>query len=182
MNRTLRKATGLLPALAALAILAAALLLASGIIPLHLYAVSSDSMSPGLPVKSVVVVDTEQGHAVGDVITFRLGDSAVTHRLTEIENDGTYVTKGDNVEDVDPFTVTEANVVGPVVASAPELGYWLVFLQQPAGLGAVIFGAFAVWMLFSAANDIDEPADSATDGDEPDDRAADDPAALPVPA
>lgn len=129
-------------------------LLASGNVPYRIYAVQSGSMSPGIPTKSMVVVHTERDYAPGDVIAFNVGDNVTTHRLIEIEADGTYVTKGDAVEQVDPFPITEEDVVGKVIGSVPELGYWLVYLQQPVGMFSVIAGAIGLWLIWSVASDL----------------------------
>jgi signal peptidase len=96
------------------------------------------------------------------VIAFQVGDTTTTHRLLEVGRDGTLVTKGDAVDQVDPFPVTEADVIGRVVGTVPELGYWLVYLQQPVGMFSVLAAGIGLWLVWSVANDLgrDRPDDS----------------------
>jgi signal peptidase I len=152
-------------------LLAVGILLASGQLPFRIYAVQSGSMSPDIPTRSAVLVHTERDYAPGDVIAFNVGDNVTTHRLLEIEPDGTYVTKGDAVEQVDPFPITEADVIGKVVGTVPELGYWLVYLQQPVGMFSVIAGGIALWLIWSVAADLgrdpEQERDIASGGDDP---------------
>ena len=160
----LRKFGNALFGLLTLAMLVGGILLASGQLPLRLYAVQSGSMSPDIPTKSMVVVHTERDYAAGDVIAFTVGDTVTTHRLVEVESDGTHVTKGDAVDQVDPFPITESDVIGKVVGSVPEVGYWLVYLQQPVGMFSVIAGGIALWMIWSVAADLGrEPQEGRSD-------------------
>ena len=107
------------------------------------YVVTTGSMVPAIPVHSVCFVNenaTLESIAVGDVISFRMGDSAlVTHRVTAI-NDGRYTTKGDanNTEDTSP--VTAENYIGKTVFVIPKIGTAAVFLHRRTGrvLAAVV--------------------------------------------
>src|SRR6266498_1989012 len=56
--------------------------------------VRSGSMEPTLPVGSLIVAKKQSHYQVGDVITFKQGNSFVTHRINNIEN-GAFQTKGD---------------------------------------------------------------------------------------
>jgi signal peptidase len=158
--RILRGAgTALLLAVPALILLVTAPM-ATGNSPLHVYTVTSNSMDPQIPVKSAVLVDERLPHTVGDIVTFRLGDDHVTHRIVAIEADGTYVTKGDALMQEDPFTITAADVVGPVVGSVPGLGWWLYYLQLPLGVGSAIAAAIAIWLVISVTRDLVREAEA----------------------
>jgi signal peptidase len=154
----LRRIGGWALAALATAVLAVGILMATGSLPYRLYAVTSGSMEPGLPVKSVVVVDAQRSYSPGDVIAFHAGPTVATHRLVGENADGSLVTQGDARQQPDPFTTSQSDVIGPVVVSAPELGYWLVYLKQPAGLASVLAGAVAIWMVFSVAADLTGPS------------------------
>jgi signal peptidase len=152
--------TALLIAIPAL-ILVVTVPMATGASPLHVYAVTSGSMDPGIPVKSAVLVDERVEYGVDDVVTYRLGDDHVTHRIVGIAPDGSYVTKGDALAQVDPFPITQADVVGPVVGSAPGLGWWLAYLQMPLGLGSLVASAIAIWLVVSVTRDLVRDAEEA---------------------
>ena len=128
----------------------------------RLYAVQTGSMSPAYPTGALVVDEppAADGGAQGAVITFKVGDGLVTHRIVESSPDG-LVTKGDANETDDPWTVPRQNVVGRVVAVVPDLGYVLVFFKQPSGALAIVTGLWAVtvlWKLFFPKSIDDESA------------------------
>ncbi len=110
------------------------------------YTVLSGSMEPTYHVGSVIytkkAVPTEL--KVGDPITYRMsGNVIVTHRITEIVNEGSplpsFRTKGDANQDADPGAPIPANaVMGKAVFSIPYLGYVSAFIQKPAGLFLLI--------------------------------------------
>ena len=118
----------------------------------RVYAVRTASMSPEYPVGSIVV-DTPpdaDGVTPGTVITFRVGDGLVTHRVYSASEEGV-TTKGDANETPDAWTIPEEFVIGHVVGSVPRLGYILIFFKQPAGVAAVTAGVFTMillWQLF----------------------------------
>ena len=112
----------------------------------RLFTVMSGSMEPAIKTGSIVVVQSEETYAVGDVITYKNGTSiknTVTHRITEITGDPdigsiNYVTKGDANEGADPLEVSSANVIGKVKASVPLLGYIIGFAQTQTGFIVLI--------------------------------------------
>ncbi|MCR5109953.1 MAG: signal peptidase I [Ruminococcus sp.] len=100
------------------------------------YVVISGSMEPAIPVQSVCFVNERiplADIAVGEVISFRMGENKpVTHRVTSISEDK-YTTKGDanNIEDATP--VTAKNYIGKTVLVIPKVGYFLSFLHTKKG-------------------------------------------------
>ena len=93
-------------------------------------AVLSGSMEPALKTGSIVFTDTEKTDPeVGDIITYRLGSSYVTHRVVEKEG-SRFVTRGDSNNGRDAALVDRSQIVGTAVFSVPILGYAAVFLQK----------------------------------------------------
>ncbi|SHJ31001.1 signal peptidase I [Hespellia stercorisuis] len=89
--------------------------------------VLSGSMEPSYPVGSLTYYHAAAFEEIkaGDVITFKAGDSLVTHRVEE-KNDlsRTLITKGDHNETQDINPVKEADLVGKTSTIAvPYLGY-----------------------------------------------------------
>lgn len=119
--------------------------------PYATYAVRTGSMSPTIPPRSAVVVH-EGEYAVGQVVSFRHDGGVITHRLLAVRADGTVVTQGDANRSPDPFTVRVSDIVGGVVAAPQHLGYWLVFLKNPAGLASVLLGLTAIVLIWSATS------------------------------
>ncbi|WP_318249312.1 signal peptidase I [Geoglobus acetivorans] len=95
--------------------------------------VLSGSMVPVIYPGDIVLVFEKNPEelSVGDIITFRSPDGRenvlITHRIINItkEDDGSLVfrTKGDAVEEPDPFTVHEDDIVGSPGILIPMLGY-----------------------------------------------------------
>jgi len=148
----------------------------------RLYAVQSGSMSPTFPTGSLVVdgPPAADGGAHGEVITFKIGDGLVTHRVVESSPTG-LTTKGDANATDDPWTISQENVVGQVVAAVPRLGYVLVFFKQPSGVLAVVTGLWTMIMLWKL---FFPPAkqESASSETPPEPTTADLPPAAPAPA
>lgn len=90
----------------------------------------SGSMEPVLKTGGIVFTDTgRKTPEIGDVITYSLGDSYVTHRVVRKE-DGCFVTKGDRNVCEDAEKVEPSQIEGIVVFSLPLLGYAAAFLQE----------------------------------------------------
>lgn len=97
------------------------------------FTVASNSMSPAIPAGSVVYVHDTGEYDPGDVITYRRGGRAVTHRIVA-ETDGGYVTAGDANEAPDEWNVEEEEaIVGEVVFSLPVYGTVLSVVDSPLG-------------------------------------------------
>ena len=69
------------------------------------YVIVSGSMEPELPVGSLCFIDCQQKEPeTGDIISYKAGDSVITHRVAEVTDEG-YVTKGDANNSKDPGLV-----------------------------------------------------------------------------
>ncbi len=76
---------------------------------------------------------------VGDVITFmENGRTAVTHRITAVNEDGTFTTKGDANNSEDLLPVKKENVIGKFLFRIPKIGDAMLFAQTPVGMLVVI--------------------------------------------
>lgn len=94
------------------------------------------SMTPTMPKNTVIIIKKIPISQVeiGDVITFKMGDSNVTHRVVEINNSGrntVLYTQGDAAQNQGSReTVTEDNFVGVVVFHIPYLGVLLNLIKD----------------------------------------------------
>jgi signal peptidase I len=123
----------------------------------RVYVVHTGSMIPTYNLGDIVIDKPATHLHKGEVITFRHSATSnviVTHRIKSIR-DGQIRTKGDANPTPDAWSITAAQVRGTVVASVPRVGYGLVFLKQPAGIGAVMTAVLALtllWDLFFSAS------------------------------
>ena len=103
--------------------------------------VVSGSMEPLIHTGSVVVttrsVDTVECE---DIVLYKLDDMNVIHRVVEVNEDGTFVTKGDHNESKDFKDVSYDQIIGKYLFTIPYLGYVIVMLRSniPAVIGIVI--------------------------------------------
>lgn len=107
---------------------------------LRAYVITSGSMEPTIPVGSVIVNQTADKYAVGDIITFTTtadSESNVTHRIVGVTSEG-YVTKGDANQDPDPITIPHSQIHGKSTMHIPHIGYLVNFSKTPQGFVALI--------------------------------------------
>ena len=91
------------------------------------YLISTESMEPEIKKGDAIIikkVDEEQ-LKVNDIITFKIDEEVITHRIVQINDNGTektYVTKGDNNNVEDHEILTFDDIEGKQVMKIPYLG------------------------------------------------------------
>ena len=151
MEKAFKIATKILSTLVVSAVIIIAILLAGvRLVGLTPYTVLSGSMEPAIHIGSVIYVkDVDPAELkVKDTITFQKpGESAVTHRIVEIKDEGTgslsFKTQGDANNADDGFIPADA-IIGKAVFSIPYLGYISSFVQSPTGLLCIVGGTVVV--------------------------------------
>lgn len=100
------------------------------------------SMTPTMPKDTVIIIKKIPISQVeiGDVITFKMGDSNVTHRVVDIKGNGNHialVTRGDaadgndqNVTVENPVNPAQNKFVGVVIFHIPYLGVLLNLIKD----------------------------------------------------
>lgn len=104
------------------------------------YVVLSGSMEPKLPVGSIVIAKPYENQELkeGDIITYQLsGDKKVTHRVYAVNDDGTYITKGDANNAEDAGSVTKDRIEGIFFMDIPYLGFITTNAKSPLGIAAI---------------------------------------------
>ena len=88
------------------------------------YIIKTNSMEPTIKINDVVITKKVQKSEikVGDVITFFQEGEVITHRITKIDENGEYTTKGDNNNIEDTFKITYENIEGKHILTIPYLG------------------------------------------------------------
>ena len=112
-------------------------------------------MKPQIGIGDVLFVKEAEQIEVGDIISYRLGDMTVTHRVIEIvqeEGGPKYRTKGDFNNTEDKELVAPGDVEGIVVFKIAKIGNAVMFLKTKIGI--IILVAAAI--LFYKSNNIAE--------------------------
>ena len=136
-------------AIAAVLLTAAVLFLSAGG---RWFVVETPSMGQAAPVGTLVLdmpVDVATLR-VGDVVTFSTDANpgvVYTHRIIAVDADGGIHTRGDINGATDPWTLTQADVIGTPALLVPHLG-WL-FRAAPI----LLVGTLLIWTLTSAFTD-----------------------------
>ncbi|MBQ2835281.1 MAG: signal peptidase I [Clostridia bacterium] len=88
------------------------------------YIIKTNSMEPTIKINDVVITKKveKQDLKIGDVITFLKKGEVITHRITQIEDNSKYTTKGDNNNIEDTFKIDYKDVEGKHVLTIPYLG------------------------------------------------------------
>jgi signal peptidase len=115
--------------------------------------VKGDSMMPTHENGDLLVMQAQNGYAVGDVVAYRVPEGEigaghlVVHRIAEVTATG-FLMLGDNNPAADPWTPSSADIAGRVTFAVPHAGHVIAFALQPivaGGLAAavVIMGAIS---------------------------------------
>lgn len=110
------------------AIAALSLLSLGSVLVLHLagfrfFTIATPSMGETAPVGTLIVTQPQQSYSQDDIITFYRSGSVYTHRLTKINDDHSYTTKGDLNAAEDSLPVAHRDVIGKAVVVAPVWGW-----------------------------------------------------------
>jgi len=120
------------------------------------YLVNSGSMSPSVPVGSLVFVKKEKptDYKVGDVVTFITPDahrSIVTHRISNLFTNAFGLlmmqTKGDANTNGDPWETDIGSVIGKVKFQINWIGYYFVLTKTRSGFLVFVLCSFVWWVL-----------------------------------
>jgi len=102
------------------------------------YIVLSDSMQPAINSGDLVLVGSPNHLFTnkiepGTIVTYRHNEAMVTHRVVSVTRD-TLVTKGDAMEDPDPWPVSRiSDVEGSYITHIPYVGKLSMFIRTKTG-------------------------------------------------
>ncbi len=143
MKKIINVAVNIIFVLLILSSVALVLLRAVGITA---YAVKTPSMYPVCPVGTMIfVVPTAfDDFSEGDIVTYKVNSTVVTHRIYDIDTENrTVITKGDNNNTPDGSPISEKNIVGKVEFYIPYAGYVYIFAETTYGKVSLV-AAFVV--------------------------------------
>ena len=137
-------------------LLVVVLLVASAALVFHLqgghwFVVTTSSMGRAAPVGTLVLTEPTRASDLraGDVVSFRpptVPETVYTHRIATIGPEGIR-TSGDTTGSIDPWLLTEGDLVGRAVTLLPGLGWALRAAPWLA------LGALAIWVTSSRMRD-----------------------------
>lgn len=110
--------------------------------------VKSPSMEPNISVNDVVLVHARDDYKEREVIMYfdpASGDY-ITHRIVEAQEDGGFITQGDNNDSPDTAVVKKENIVGAVFLTLPHAGAVSEFISSP--VGALTIAAVGIFLIF----------------------------------
>ncbi len=126
--------------------------------------VVTGSMSGTIEEGDVIFIQKTDDYKIGDIVTYLPEgyDVPTTHRIIGINEDGTFITRGDANNVKDSIDVSKEMIVGEVVGVIPRLGIFFQWLQLDGGwlyllvvILIVILGVLA--LKFSGKADEEEP-------------------------
>lgn len=100
-------------------------------------------MEPTIKIGDVIITKkcSQSELNVGDIISFKYGDTIITHRINSIENTPQgirYITKGDNNNTVDTDKVEFSDIQGKYVNKIGLAGKLLIFLKSRTAMFLVV--------------------------------------------
>lgn len=116
--------------------------------------ITSNSMAPTIRSGDVVVAAPHNGAGLGTgtVVVFQdpVGDGLITHRISAVNDDGTYQTRGDanRVEDSIPLAPNQVEGVGKILV--PLVGLPALWVWTDAWLALGLWAAMMALALWSA--------------------------------
>lgn len=116
--------------------------------------VLSGSMEPMVSTGDLAICKVQDEYDVGDVVLFEDGDYLIMHRIVDVNEDGSYATKGDanNVNDENP--VWPENIYGEYVCDFDGLGETLAYLTSWVGAFWSILVALFIFLMLDIGKDL----------------------------
>ncbi|NNE12465.1 MAG: signal peptidase I [Ilumatobacter sp.] len=123
--------------------------------------VSGDSMEPTYDYGDMVLTRERGDTEVGDTVVFEVPEGGangmlVIHRVVLVDEEGYFITQGDNRSTPDRWQLTEDDIVGHSMLHIPYGGHVIWFLQLRTVLGVVI-GAIVVILLWPRRGTVEPP-------------------------
>ena len=121
------------------------------------FEVATGSMSPTIEVGDVVITKITKDVNKNDVIVYKDGESIITRRLIE-KNEEEIITRGDanNSEDK---PIKENMIIGQVIKIIPQLGTWQKILSSPEILVLIIMLIIILSTIYAYTSKAEEKDD-----------------------
>lgn len=111
------------------------------------FVITTSSMENTLSKDDAIIIEKckEEDLHKNDIITYKINDNIVTHRIIDITDDKVkqYVTKGDNNNIPDNEHITYENIEGKMIFKIPKLGKILGIIKN----GIIIILAIIIFLI-----------------------------------
>ena len=124
----------------------------NAILGIQSFVVLSGSMQPTITVGGIVYTQMQASYQKGDIVAFKSGDVNVTHRIVDVENDGSFVTRGDANNASDSKTVAVNDILGKELVFLSYIGRLIIFLKTPQGFFPLIIFPTTVFIVLELWN------------------------------
>ncbi|MBQ9853987.1 MAG: signal peptidase I [Bacilli bacterium] len=108
-----------------------------------IFEVASGSMQPAINQKDLIIVKITDKIKLNDIITYKIEDDFITHRIIKIDGDTIY-TKGDANTSED-YQIKKDKLIGKVVYVIPKFG----FIKEIFFTPKIVISIIIVLILFS---------------------------------
>lgn len=116
----------------------------------RMYTILTGSMMPKYNPGDVVLVAKTNLDKLdnNDVITFKINENTVTHRIVQKTDEG-FITKGDNNNVNDLEVITKEKILGKVIFKIPKIGFILQILSTPyiVSIEMILMGLFILYLI-----------------------------------
>ena len=107
------------------------------------FSIISGSMEPAISINDIVVVREVNPNDINinDIITFKVENEIITHRVINIEKKDeriVYTTKGDKNDVTDIEKISDTQIEGKCVAKIPKIGKLLTIVKNKVFFGIII--------------------------------------------
>lgn len=102
--------------------------------------ITTGSMEPAIYPGDFIITQEQGEYLAGDIVTYRDGNSFVTHRILSVDGNTVHL-KGDNNNTQDE-PIQRDRIVGAVVHIIPELGNVALWLRSTPGMVCILAGSF----------------------------------------
>ena len=116
------------------------------------FIVLTGSMKPTLNIGDIVFVKETTNIKEQDIVSFRVQNSVVTHRVVEIKEENEkiiYITKGDANSGNDTELLSIENIEGKYSFKIPFVGRIILFLQKPIGM-IILCLIFSIFLMIES--------------------------------
>ena len=117
-----------------------------------IFNISSGSMKETIQINDIIIVKEEEKMKKGDIITFFQDDQIITHRIIEILDDGSFITKGDANNSKDS-KVNKQNVIGKVIKILPKGGVWIQVFSDTKVISCIVITLIFVGITIESNED-----------------------------
>lgn len=120
----------------------------------YMYIIITDSMKPYINSGDIIISHKEKKEKIeiGSVITFSKFGEVITHRIIDITEDENgnkqYITKGDNNNIEDKYSLNYDEIIGKEIIKIPYLGKIALILQKDVYIFLIIIIILTLYLHF----------------------------------